>query len=835
MEFLGMEIGRKADIDSRISAATKAAAKAAMSAAETVQKSMADSYKIEIETMKKTYEEKLQYVNKQLEVVGIMRASNYGSDRPNADMYRAINQSGVQMPLYPLPMLELYDMALYSDTLRTTIFAKATETFRNGIETYQRFVRKCPECDTEFEEENLKCDNCNVDTVSPDVNQLKMLNSLVKQFRTSVNENGQTLIDVLKSEDIDVNIIDDMYHIVTFEYIYSPKGEIANKIPKEHLRGHPIFMKKIADYAARPGRDATGQQVYTCPVHRDQLLKIDRCGEDQCGKMCYPAHFVAIGMPNRKPLYYFEWEVIHISEFSPSLTYGFPPVITVWQKAQALMDMDKYVKDYYQQQRPPKGMLMVPSTDFNGLLEAWEQYKEKLKENPHMIQPFAYEPGGNNSKASAQFISFMNNLEEMQYTQARQEMREAIGALYGVMPIFQANTKTSGGLNNEGLQITVTSHFAQNAQGKYNDKLFPKILELYGISDWGIRLKPPSERDVRRDVEIDILRAQHAQIMKGIGFQVILNDKGEFEFEMPEGGLGDEGKQETEDPDMKDDGTHDDNMAPEKPDKDDMAEERMTKSQEFEKLKDEFARELKKILKTVDIRKKMTEEQMRLVVNKVASTIKARLKSRSNKAIREIYMKAMDRVEMDLNKNVMFGVRDENAIHLLSEDEIFTKAYEGVTESVSKRLNEIIEKAYNEPEKFTISHMVEDMQKVADETEGRLTTIARTETHRISNVARMNSYMQLDTDNAELYKWLNPLDHRTTPTCKAIVERTKDGVTLAQMKAIIEEEAIKTGFTARELTPHPNCRSTFIRLVGKSQPKKKTIKRIGPNEYEVEE
>jgi len=94
---------------------------------------------------------------------------------------------------------------------------------------------------------------------------------------------------------------------------------------------------------------------------------------------------------------------------------------------------------------------------------------------------------------------------------------------------------------------------------------------------------------------------------------------------------------------------------------------------------------------------------------------------------------------------------------------------------------------------------------------GQSDVIARTETQALQNKSREWSYKKIDPEGKLKYKWLNPVDDRTTDVCRNIVRRTNKGVTMNQLKQIIKDEGKKGGHDPRELTPHVNCRSTFVR------------------------
>jgi len=88
-------------------------------------------------------------------------------------------------------------------------------------------------------------------------------------------------------------------------------------------------------------------------------------------------------------------------------------------------------------------------------------------------------------------------------------------------------------LNNEGMQILVTNRAVQMAQRVYNDYVFPYLTKQFGITDWKLKLPPSEEED-----EIAVLRKREIEInlaasMKNIGFEVDMNEDGDFTFKKP--------------------------------------------------------------------------------------------------------------------------------------------------------------------------------------------------------------------------------------------------------------------------------------------------------------
>jgi hypothetical protein len=124
----------------------------------------------------------------------------------------------------------------------------------------------------------------------------------------------------------------------------------------------------------------------------------------------------------------------------------------------------------------------------------------------------------------------MNTLKEMDYIAVKDDLRKRIGGFYGVSDVFMGDTTTSGGMNNEGMQILVTNRAVEMAQAVYNKYLFPYLMKQFGITDWKIMLLRSEEEDQtshlrRREIEINL-----AVQMKNLGFEVDMNEEGDFVF-----------------------------------------------------------------------------------------------------------------------------------------------------------------------------------------------------------------------------------------------------------------------------------------------------------------
>jgi len=450
-------------------------------------------------------------------------------NRPDNGLYSTMGSADTGLvPMIPVSFRECQEIVKASDTLSTIMNALKQEIFRNGGEFIERFVSKCtnPNCGKEFDNKTDICDKCSSETREADASQLTDIRPLFTNRQ--VNFNGQLIDEVMQQIEDDLNTVDIGFLFINKQYMFV-NHELTNSIPREILRIDPTMIRLIADKQGNLGVDDDGKPVYTCLIHKNQLLHEDGyCPE--CGNKLFKAQYVCVDQQGEGNKYYTRDEVFHTTKYTKSLTYGWPQVILCWRKVLTLIYQDDLILDWYKGKKPPRGILLVASRAWDQLTKAWDWLMNKVRTDKNGVYPLAVDVPSGKTGQFAQFISFMNNLEEMQYTETREEIRRTIGALYGVMPIFQGDNSTSGGLNNEGLQVTVTVRAALNGQNIYNKKLFPWLLKQLNITDWDYMLNSPEEKDEMAELQREQLKIQNAKQMLDMGFDVTYNEDGDFDF-----------------------------------------------------------------------------------------------------------------------------------------------------------------------------------------------------------------------------------------------------------------------------------------------------------------
>jgi hypothetical protein len=336
------------------------------------------------------------------------------------------------------------------------------------------------------------------------------------KFIQKANYNGQSLKEVLSDFEFNLNVADNAYLLLIKAYDYDRSGEIALTDAREILSIDPRDIKKMVKKDGRMGGD-----VWLCPTHRD-VQKGEPGHKCHCGAILQQAYYETTSNENKQ--YYLKDEVLHSSKFYPSILYGYPPALKMLDILMAYHYLEKRTKAFYERGRAP-GIATFPTNNQESLRKFWDETMTRLNDDPYYIPIVGY---NTDSRAAASFLQLMQD-PNTDMLEVKKELRERISSRYGVSLIFQGDTSTSGGLNNEGLQITVTNRAVEDGQTIYNDKVLPWLCKEFGIYKYIMQLNPNEEQDEMAEKERLAKDIQNARGMFDMGFDVEYKD-GEFVF-----------------------------------------------------------------------------------------------------------------------------------------------------------------------------------------------------------------------------------------------------------------------------------------------------------------
>ena len=380
---------------------------------------------------------------------------------------------------------DLQTVAYTAEELRAPILHITGEVFRRGIQ-FEPLVE------------------------DPDESQLDRL----KEFMDDCNVFDQGLEEVLRQFHWDLNTVDDAFLYFSKEYYDTGDGGLRSRVT-EIRRINPALIEYDLDETGLPKNSH-----FFCPLHREQIKESpEECPEEDCKQKLQPAMYRYL---YRTEVHYFlDTEVVHLSKFNPTETYGWSPILTIFEKALTLIGMDRNLYRYFFERKMPASMVMVTTDDPESLKREREALAAKTRQDPNYIPMIAVSSRTNRGRVD--MVRLFHTLQEMDYLPVRAEIRERVSAIYGVSPVFQGAPDSFGGLTQQTLQLTVMSRVVERDQRQIMEKIFGAIVDNFGITDFKMVLPNPEEKAEATRIAQSQQRAAIAAQMLNMGFDVVLN------------------------------------------------------------------------------------------------------------------------------------------------------------------------------------------------------------------------------------------------------------------------------------------------------------------------
>ncbi len=442
--------------------------------------------------------------------------------------------SNEKTPLYRWSYRWLADMYYGSDLLRTIIKTITDEAFKHNFRISEKFKMKCYKCGYESFADIDTCPVCGGPMRSPDLSQREILEDFLKK-RNRFNED---IITTMKTADTDLNIFDNAFILMTKKYMYNSGGRIVGAEIVDLVRLAPDKIKLVmSNYGF--GRDDVGRYAYFCPEHREAIIVKSEPDDDYrcptCNRQMLPAWFASSnsgsggGSTTGQLIYYGADEVLHLKRWSNTSGYGVSPLYSVWRKVLTLLKIDEMIMEAYSLERSPKALLVIRGKVDN-IRAGFQWISQKARENPNMVWPLVIEGEENGAKRLVEKVDFNLKPAEMEMMDMIEKYRQYVGLVYGVSPIFSEGASGQG-LQNEGLQITVTNRTITETQRVWN--MFLKwVSDHLGVSDYIIELYENEMQDEMSKLELEKQRVQIAKTIASLGFDVDIttDERGVLEF-----------------------------------------------------------------------------------------------------------------------------------------------------------------------------------------------------------------------------------------------------------------------------------------------------------------
>jgi hypothetical protein len=359
-------------------------------------------------------------------------------------------------------------------------------------------------------------------TDKPDSDQLTRM----KKVMSHANQFGQTLEEVLRLFEFDVNTIDDAFLYLVKEYVADEKNKVSSKVV-EIRRMNPALIEFDLDEMGLPNNTH-----FICPIHREAITESpgnckipshveegsegEPCGIELRGAMYRFLHRTQV-------VYFLENEIIHTSKFTPTETYGMSPILTIFEKALTLIGMDKNLYRYFFERKMPASMLMVQTDDPEALKRERAIIQAETRKDPNYVPMIAV--SARNQRGRVDMVRLFHTLQEMDYLPIKDEIRERIAAIWGVTPVWQGNPDSFGGMSTQTSQLVVMGRTVESDQRRLKDKVFPRLLEAFGITDFELVLPNPEEKAEATRISFSQQRVNNAKILLDMGYTLKLKNE----------------------------------------------------------------------------------------------------------------------------------------------------------------------------------------------------------------------------------------------------------------------------------------------------------------------
>ena len=427
-------------------------------------------------------------LNKQISLLDVMKSAGDSGRAPTIGLDHVVNTWVRHQMAYRQQLVQdLQTIAMSVEEIRGPLNHITSEVFRRGLE----FVPTVENPDSEQKERLMT-------------------------WTSDCNVFDQSMEEVLRQFHFDVNSLDDGFLYLAKEYKDSGDGKVTSRL-QEIRRLNPALVEFDLDTAGLPKN-----AHFLCPIHREQVQDAAGiCEVDDCNVRLHPAMYKYYHRSQH--IYLTDGEIIHLSKFSPSETYGWSPLLTIFEKALTLVGMDKNLYRYFFERKMPASMLMVTTDDPESLRREREHIAAQTRLDPNYIPMVAV--SARNQRGRVDMVRLFHTLQEMDYLPVRDEIRERVAAMWGVSGVWQGAPEAFGGLSSQTQQLVVMSRVVEADQRMFHEKIFPQLLRAFGITDYEIRLPQPEEKAENTRLSFAQQKISIVSQFANLGFDVKLKEQ----------------------------------------------------------------------------------------------------------------------------------------------------------------------------------------------------------------------------------------------------------------------------------------------------------------------
>jgi len=477
-------------------------------------------------------------------VYGVM--SKYGN-APMGQQRRNKRNDGQEPPYERNVSPEwLKNMAENHAIINNSIEEKVQQSFRRGFSPIEKlYEAKCPECQEQFGslapfklDDSLRDDEVDLDTKRPcpecdEIVEMKtpdqdMKDVIEEHFKTAnmrsptdleperMSSISQTFLEVCREVAWDIQIFDDGWMTFERSYTLEQDGSVWDWELEEVFRAPAQLMRYSTNDEGK-----IGGEFWVCMECRakDEDYKPQKnpgpC--QKCDNRTYEVFAYMLDDVHGDPVqYYTRGEFAHASEYRPRFTYGYSPVLSLWQEARTLEQMDEWYQKAYEERRAPRGAIVVRSSNAESV-RAWntEQMQKLNADNQH-IPTFIDDTEGSGDPLKWQPL--LEEPAQMQHMQMREWFLDRISAKFGVTAVFQKGAASSSGMS-QSLEIVVANRSMERLQSVFDDYFLPAMMGQLQADGWTRTVRSPEEEDEQAEAQLEGRHLNNLQVAQQLGLE----------------------------------------------------------------------------------------------------------------------------------------------------------------------------------------------------------------------------------------------------------------------------------------------------------------------------
>jgi hypothetical protein len=427
------------------------------------------------------------------------------------------------LPILNPDPLTLELLFTHSHELGSIEQAIRRKVWRQGLRVVSRFAATCVACGAGVDQAGDACPKCGQAGTLREPDEAGKL--VLERFLRQANLDQDTLADV--GEDLTADGVRQGRFLLVLRnaYTLNPDGSVLTSRLQEVRRASPGTLRIVRGKNGRKGgKHFVCLACRSTPGYQPEAT---RRACRTCAGVTYDAWYAEVpswggGAPTQ---FYLPSEV-----YEAQLYYrdGTPPALRVWHKAWFFVFADYYARQAFDprgDKRPDKLAAFI-GVNADSVRKWLVEDRARRQKEPYSLGTVvlpAPELAGGTIRQDAKVLDFGDEVVKGQAIELRKAYQDDLRAQFGLTPIDAGDTTGGGGLNNEGLQMRVSSEIVEMLQ-RIHERWLDRVAAALGVHAWRYAFDHPFEEDDVREADVVQRQLDIAERAESLGLPVRWED-----------------------------------------------------------------------------------------------------------------------------------------------------------------------------------------------------------------------------------------------------------------------------------------------------------------------